>query len=87
MKSRAEGVSNMPPLFFSLKMNLASVQKQSHTQRLYLSLGLVTSEVEAWAVKSTVQLHSQLKSKAAGETQFCKEELYASVGDNSGFPA
>jgi len=67
-------------------MNLASIQKQSHAQRLYLSLGLVTSE-EAWAVESTVQLHGQLKRKVARETQCCKEELYARVGGNSGFPA
>lgn len=49
------------------KMNSASVQKQSHIQKLSLSLGLVTSEEEAWAVVSTVQLRGQLKRKVAGE--------------------
>lgn len=54
-------------VIFPPKMNLTSVQKQSHTQKLYLSLGLVTSEEEAWAAVSTVQLHGQQKRKVVGE--------------------
>lgn len=66
-------------------MNLAAVQKLSYIQRLSLSLGLVTTEEEPWAVDFPVQLQGQLKQRVAGESQCCKE-LYATIGANSGFP-
>lgn len=67
-------------------MNLAAVQNMSYIQRLSLSLGLVTTEEEPWAVDSTVQLQGQLKQKVAGERRdSAVENDIASIGANSGF--